>query len=79
MTIQHHDLYDNSQMLDTDNNPTRQNDDSAKNPALIELRDTIRQILDEKSGDIHDINLGSNAGRLILSDIIAESLKTRIL
>lgn len=79
MTIQHHDLYDNSQMLDTDNNSTRQSDDTTDDPGFIKLRDTIRQILDEKSGEIHDLNLGSNAGRLVLSRIIAESLKTRIL
>ena len=79
MTIQHHDLYDNSQMLDTDNNSTRQKDDTYDDRGFLKLRDTIRQILDEKSGEIHDLNLASNAGRLILSRIIAESLKTRIL
>jgi len=78
MTIQHHDLYDNSQMLDTDNNSTRQSDDTTEDPGFLKLRDTIRQILDDKSGEIHDLNLGSNAGRLILSRIIAESLKTPI-
>ena len=79
MTIQHHDLYDNSQMLDTDNNSTRQSDDADDDRGFLKLRDTIRQILDEKSGEIHDLNLASNAGRLVLSRIIAESLKTRIL
>lgn len=79
MTIQHHDPYDNSQLLDTDNNSTRQSDDTTEDPGFIELRDTIRQILDDKSGEIHDLNLGSNAGRLVLSRIIAESLKTPIL
>jgi len=79
MTIQHHDPYDNSQLLDTDNNSTRQSDDTTDDPGFIELRDTIRQILDDKSGEIHDLNLGSNAGRLVLSRIIAESLKTPIL
>ena len=79
MTIQHHDPYDNSQLLDTDNNSTRQSNDTTDDPAFLKLRDTIRQILDEKSGEIHDLNLGSNAGRLVLSRIIAESLKTPIL
>ena len=79
MTIQHHDLYDTSQVLDTDNNSTRQSDDADVGRGFLKLRDTIRQILDEKSGEIHDLNLASNAGRLILSRIIAESLKTRIL
>lgn len=79
MTIQHHDPYDNSQVLDTDNNSTRQKDDTTDDPGFLKLRDAIRQILDDKSGVIHDLNLGSNAGRLILSRIIAESLKTRIL
>ena len=79
MTIQHHDLYDTSQVLDTDNNSTRQSDDADDDRGFLKLRDTIRQILDEKSGEIHDLNLASNAGRLILSRIIAESLKTRIL
>tara|TARA_R110000824_G_scaffold41331_2_gene123044 strand:+ start:145 stop:384 length:240 start_codon:yes stop_codon:yes gene_type:complete len=79
MTIQHHDLYDTSQVLDTDNNSTRQSDDTDDDRGFLKLRDTIRQILDEKSGEIHDLNLASNAGRLILSRIIAESLKTRIL
>ena len=79
MTIQHHDLYDTSQVLDTDNNSTRQSDDTDDDSGFLKLRDAIRQILDEKSGEIHDLNLASNAGRLILSRIIAESLKTRIL
>tara|TARA_R110002110_G_scaffold135813_1_gene320164 strand:+ start:247 stop:486 length:240 start_codon:yes stop_codon:yes gene_type:complete len=79
MTIQHHDLYDTSQVLDTDNNSTRQSDDTDDDRGFLKLRDTIRQILDEKSGEIHDLNLASNAGRLVLSRIIAESLKTRIL
>jgi hypothetical protein len=79
MTIHHHDLYDNSQVLDTDNNSTRQKDDAGGSEGFLKLRDAIRQILDDKSGVIHDLNLGSNAGRLILSRIIAESLKTRIL
>jgi len=64
MTIQHFDLYDNSQ-----------NDDTPEDPGYVELRDSIRQILDRKSSEIHDLNLGSNAGRLILARIIAESLK----
>jgi hypothetical protein len=76
-------------MLDTDNNSTRQKDDADDTLAdsferidsegFLKLRDAIRQILDDKSGEIHDLNLGSNAGRLILSRIIAESLQTPIL
>jgi hypothetical protein len=76
-------------MLDTDNNSTRQKDDTDDTLAdsferidsegFLKLRDAIRQILDDKSGEIHDLNLGSNAGRLILSRIIAESLQTPIL